>query len=69
MTEDDIKDQFYRQVREGEGARFLSFCHLQRVRSRARSIGKFEGRERVQKLKQIRQNTEANYQVSKVYSI
>jgi len=46
-TEADIKDDFYRQ----------------RVRSRSRSIGRFEGgRERVQKLKQIRLNTEANYQ-------
>jgi len=46
VTEEDLKDQFYRQ----------------RVRSRSRSIGKFEGRERIQKLKQIRQNTETNYQ-------
>jgi len=45
VTEEDIKDQFYRQ----------------RVRSRSKSIGKLDG-ERVQKLKQIRQNTEANYQ-------
>ena len=39
------------------------FSHFQRLRSRSRSIGKYEGGSaRLQKIRQIKQNTEANYQ-------
>lgn len=49
VTEEDLKESYYRH----------------RLRSRSRSIGKYEvgaGRERIQRLAEVRANTEANYQ-------
>ena len=70
-TEEEFKDQFYRNVREKyywyvlTRLAMMALTWFQRTRSRSRSIGKYQyegGSARLMKIKQIKQNTEANYQ-------
>ena len=62
-TDEDFKDQFYRSVSQLWREKYLlagdNICHFQRLRSRSRSIGKYEGGSaRLQKIRQVRRRNE-----------